>query len=104
MKIHLFGLPISIHRRLKEESGGEWSGAVPDGHESLPTPLNSNAIGPFSESELRELAESGTRRTEIRGEVEQHSGGFRTRFQAEGEQDSAAKPNTFGRIPEWCSA
>ncbi len=55
MKIHLFGLPISIHRRLKEESGGEWAGAVPDGHEFLPTPLNSNALGPFSASELREL-------------------------------------------------
>jgi hypothetical protein len=58
MKIHLFGLPISIHRRLKEESGGAWSGTVPDGHASLPTPLNSNAIGPFSESELRELKKS----------------------------------------------
>ncbi len=55
MKVHLFGLPISLHRRLKEESGREWEGAVPEGHAFMATPLNSNEMGAFSTSELNEL-------------------------------------------------
>lgn len=54
MKVHLFGLPISLHRRLKEESGGDWDGAVPDGHAFLATPLTSNEMG-FLPSDLAEL-------------------------------------------------
>lgn len=55
MNVHLFGLPISLHRRLKEESGGKWAGAVPNGHAFVATPLNSNEIRAFSTAELGEL-------------------------------------------------
>jgi hypothetical protein len=57
MKVHLFGLPLSLHRRLKEESSN-WHGALPDGHTFRATPTNSNSMGPFSEPELRELVEA----------------------------------------------
>jgi hypothetical protein len=54
MKIHLFGLPISLHRRLKEASL-EWVDAVPAGHEFRATPIASNEMGPFPQGELDEL-------------------------------------------------
>src|SRR6185312_13793423 len=54
MKIHLFGLPISLHRRLKEESS-DWAEAVPAGHEFRATPIASNEMGPFTQAELDEL-------------------------------------------------
>jgi hypothetical protein len=54
MKIHLFGLPISLHRRLKEESS-EWSDAVPTGHDFRATPIATNEMGPFTQAELEEL-------------------------------------------------
>jgi len=54
MKVHLFGLPISLHRRLKEESGN-WSNAVPAGHQFRATPIESNDKGPFKQAELDEL-------------------------------------------------
>ena len=54
MKIHLFGLPISLHRRLKEESS-EWADAVPVGHEFRATPIAANEMGPFTQAELEEL-------------------------------------------------
>jgi len=54
MKIHLFGLPLSIHRRLKEESSN-WQEALPPGHGFRATPSFSNSVGQFSESELGEL-------------------------------------------------
>lgn len=56
MKIHLFGLPISLHRRLKETSC-DWLGAVPAGHEFRATPILSNDLGPFTPAELDELSE-----------------------------------------------
>jgi hypothetical protein len=54
MKVHLFGLPVSIHRRLKDESLN-WHEALPPGHTFRATPISSNSLGPFSEPELREL-------------------------------------------------
>lgn len=54
MKIHLFGLPISLHRRLKEESS-DWADAVPDCHEFRTTPIAANEMGPFTATELDEL-------------------------------------------------
>lgn len=54
MKLHLFGLPMNAHRRLKQESFG-WRDAVPIGHEFRATPIYSNAIGPATESELGQL-------------------------------------------------
>lgn len=57
MKLHLFGLPLSLHRRLKEESS-EWREALPAGHLFRATPINSNSMGPFSESELCELIDA----------------------------------------------
>ena len=54
MKVHLFGLPISLHRRLKEESSN-WTNAVPDGHEFRATPIESNEKGPFKQTEIDEL-------------------------------------------------
>ncbi len=56
MKVHLFGLPISLHRRLKEESSN-WKEALP-GHAFRATPISSNEIGRFSEPELRELVDA----------------------------------------------
>ena len=55
MKVHLFGLPISTHRRLKEESG-DWTDAVPDPHEFHATPISTNEYMSFTEGELDELA------------------------------------------------
>jgi hypothetical protein len=54
MRVHLFGLPISVHRRLKEASRN-WEEAVPAGHEFRATPLPSNSISGFSNSDLNEL-------------------------------------------------
>jgi hypothetical protein len=54
VKVHLFGLPLNLHRRLKEESSN-WQGAVPDGHFFRATPIYSNAVGPATDSELQEL-------------------------------------------------
>ena len=54
MKVHLFGLPISLHRRLKEASAG-WVDAVPNGHEFRATPIDSNEKGSFKQAELDEL-------------------------------------------------
>lgn len=55
MKVHLFGLPISTHRRLKEESG-DWNDAVPAPHEFHSTPISTNEYMSFTEGELRDLA------------------------------------------------
>jgi hypothetical protein len=54
MKVHLFGLPLSVHRRLKDESSN-WRDAVPAPHSFRATPISSNGFGPFSEAELGEL-------------------------------------------------
>ncbi len=54
MKIHLFGLPISLHRRLKDESA-DWTEAVPAGHDFRATPIAANEMGPFTQAELDEL-------------------------------------------------
>jgi hypothetical protein len=54
MKIHLFGLPLSLHRRLKEESS-DWVDIVPAGHSFRATPIFSNDLGPFTAAELEEL-------------------------------------------------
>ncbi len=54
MKVLLFGLPISTHRRLKEESG-DWQDAVPEPHTFSSTPTDTNEHTLYSEGELREL-------------------------------------------------
>jgi len=54
MKVHLFGLPISLHRKLKKESSN-WADAVPNGHEFRATPIDSNEKVPFKPAELDEL-------------------------------------------------
>jgi hypothetical protein len=55
MKVHLFGLPLSTHRRLKEQSRN-WHEAVPDPHAFRATPISTNEHTPFTEGELRDLA------------------------------------------------
>ena len=55
MKVLLFGLPISAHRRLKEQSGGDWQGTVPVPHKLSSIPTDTNEHSPFSDGELREL-------------------------------------------------
>lgn len=55
MKVHLFGLPLSTHRRLKEESEN-WQEAVPDPHGFRATPISTNEHAPFTQGELRDLA------------------------------------------------
>ena len=55
MKVHLFGLPISAHIRLKDESRN-WSDAVTAPHEFRSTPILSNEIGRVSQSEIAEVA------------------------------------------------
>ena len=57
MKLHLFGLPVSLHRRLKEESSN-WHKALPAGHTFRATPITSNSIAQFSEPEVRELIDA----------------------------------------------
>lgn len=57
MKIHLFGLPLSVHRRLKEESAN-WHEAVLAPHSFRATPISSNSFGPFSEPELAGLIQA----------------------------------------------
>jgi hypothetical protein len=54
LKVHLFGLPISTHRRLEGESGG-WQDAVPPPHRFRPTPSLTNERAPFTDRELKEL-------------------------------------------------
>jgi hypothetical protein len=54
MKVHLFGLPISAHRRLEDESGG-WTDAVPAPHLFRSTPISTNEHATFTEGELRNL-------------------------------------------------
>jgi len=56
MKVHLFGLPMRIHRRLKEESSN-WQQAVPAPHAFRPTPISSNSFD-ISASELDELVKA----------------------------------------------
>lgn len=55
MKVHLFGLPLSTHRRLKEESD-DWQDAVPEPHLFRATPISTNEYAPFTEGEIRDLA------------------------------------------------
>jgi hypothetical protein len=55
VKVHLFGLPVSTHRRLKDESEG-WTDAVPDPHLFRASPISTNSYSPFTEGELRDLA------------------------------------------------
>ena len=57
MKIHLFGLPISTHRRLEEESDG-WKDAVPVPHLFRPSPISTNEHAAFTEGELRSLRDA----------------------------------------------
>lgn len=57
MKIILFGLPISLNRRLKQESQ-EWNEAVPAGHGFRAVPLSSNSLGGFTKTELAELLDA----------------------------------------------
>lgn len=57
MNIHLFGLPISTHRRLEEESDG-WKDAVPAPHLFRPTPISTNEHAPFTEGELKILRDA----------------------------------------------
>ena len=56
MKLHLFGLPLNLHRRLKEESSN-WREALPDGCHRLGRPqlIQTHEWDRFSEPELREL-------------------------------------------------
>ena len=54
MKVLLFGLPISTHRRLKEESG-DWQDAVPEPHKFSSIPTDTNLNTPYSVGELRDL-------------------------------------------------
>jgi len=54
VKVHLFGLPLSTHRRLKEESG-DWTDAVPAPHVFRATPISTNSHAAFTEGELRSL-------------------------------------------------
>ncbi len=54
MKVHLFGLPISTHRRLATESDG-WADAVPAPHEFHSTPISTNEQGLFTDGELKDL-------------------------------------------------
>ncbi|MGD0228219.1 MAG: hypothetical protein ABSF71_38440 [Terriglobia bacterium] len=55
MRVHLFGLPLSTHNRLKEESRN-WQDAVPAPHNFRSTPIMSNELGKISQSEIEELA------------------------------------------------
>lgn len=54
MKIHLVGLPISTHRRLKQESGN-WHGAVPKQHQFIASPISTNEYATFSDGEIRDI-------------------------------------------------
>lgn len=54
VKVLLFGLPISAHRRLKEESA-DWDGAVPQPHTFRSMPTTTNEYKEYSDGELREL-------------------------------------------------
>jgi hypothetical protein len=54
VKVHLFGLPISTHRRLQTESEG-WTDAVPAPHEFHSTPISTNEQAFFTDGELKDL-------------------------------------------------
>jgi hypothetical protein len=54
VKVHLFGLPISTHRRLERESDG-WKDAVPAPHVFSSMPLSTNEHVRFSKGELKDL-------------------------------------------------
>jgi hypothetical protein len=54
VKIHLFGLPLSTHRRLESESNG-WDGAVPPPHSFRASPISTNEHVRFTEGEIRDL-------------------------------------------------
>jgi len=55
MKVHLFGLPLSTHRRLKQDSDG-WQNAVPEPHLFRATPISTNEYATFTKGELQDLA------------------------------------------------
>lgn len=55
MNVHLFGIPLSTHRRLKQESEG-WQDAVPAPHRFRATPISTNEYAPFTNGEIRFLA------------------------------------------------
>ena len=55
MNVHLFGLPLSTHRRLKQESEG-WQEAVPAPHQFRATPISTNEYAQFTNGEMRDLA------------------------------------------------
>lgn len=57
MRVHLFGLPISTHIRLKAESR-DWQDAVPAPHEFRSTPTLTNELTQISESEINELSKA----------------------------------------------
>lgn len=54
MRVHLFGLPISTHRRLRSESV-DWKDAVPTPHVFRATPLSTNDQSVVTEGELEEV-------------------------------------------------
>ena len=56
MNVHLFGLPLSTHRRLKQESDG-WQDAVPEPHRFRSTPISTNEYAPFTKGEIEHLAD-----------------------------------------------
>lgn len=57
MKVHLFGLPLSTHRRLRSESD-DWQGAVPSPHVFRATPISTNSHAPFTGGELQDLSDA----------------------------------------------
>lgn len=57
MRFHLFGLPLSAHRRLESESGG-WKDAVPAPSLFRSTPASTNEHAPFTERELKSLRDA----------------------------------------------
>ncbi len=54
MNVHLFGLPISTHRRLKQESDG-WQDAVPTPHLFRSSPISTNEYASFTAGEIKDL-------------------------------------------------
>ncbi len=54
MQLHLCGLPLKLHRRLKEESL-DWENALPEPHRLLVTPINSPSPRPFKRAEVDEI-------------------------------------------------
>ena len=54
MKVHLVGLPLSTHRRLKIESNN-WKDAVPSPHLFRSSPISTNAFDSFTEGEIKDV-------------------------------------------------